>query len=195
MLRIGITGIIGSGKTTVCKIFEVLGIQVYYADKEAKKLYSDPEVKKEIRNFLGNDLFDNTGNVDLQKLADLLFEDKNKLIRINQIIHPRVKTNFEIWAEQQSGHSYILFESALLFESIFNKQYNYSITVSSDEDLCIKRVMARDQLTQDQVKNRMKHQLSNAEKTRMANYVIINNDKKMLIPQVNKIHQKLIGLA
>ena len=78
MLRIGITGIIGSGKTTVCKIFEVLGIPVYYADKEAKKLYSDPEVKKEIKNFLVNDLFDNTGNVDLQKLADLLFEDDKK---------------------------------------------------------------------------------------------------------------------
>jgi len=191
MIKIGITGIIGSGKTTVSRIMEVLGIPVFYADLEAKKLYSRNDVKKKIESEFGNSIFNPNFEVDFQKLSDVVFSNKISLQKINDIIHPLVKENLILWTEQLSYTDICAYESALLFESNFNTLFDYVICVSCPEDICITRVMKRSNLSEQEVMSRMKMQLSNVEKTERADFVINNKGEEFLIPQVLEIKQQI----
>lgn len=192
MIKIGITGIIGSGKTTVARIFEILGGRIYYADQEAKKLYSNQEVIQEVIKAFGTGILGDDDRIDLKKLSTKVFSDKDSIEKINNIIHPRVKKNLENWILKQDNAPLLVYESALLFESGFYKTFDKTIAVAAPENLCIDRVIKRSGLTGAEIKNRMVLQYSNEEKSSRADIVIVNDGKQMLIPQVQEIFRKFI---
>ena len=192
MLKIGITGSIGSGKTTVCTVFEILCIKIYYADTEAKKFLSKESVKKKIKYLFGDSIFDKKGNIDNKILASIVFNNPTSLGELNSMIHPLVKSDFNSWLKNYKKEKYILHEAAIMFESGFYKDFDAIITVSAPKDLRIKRVKQRDNIIEQEILNRMKFQLSDEEKIIKADFVIYNDEQQLLIPQVLKIHNELI---
>ena len=191
MKVVGITGGIGSGKSTVCNIFRVLGIPVYEADSEAKKLYDLPEVVAELKKVFGGHYFSKSGELDKRKFADLIFNDETALQKINDIVHPYVKKSFREWRKAHNDKPYVLKEAAILFESGSDKGCDKVITVTSPESIRLKRVMARDQRTADQIKKIMGKQWSDAEKVKRSDFVIVNDESKLVLPQVLKINAAL----
>jgi dephospho-CoA kinase len=192
MIKVGITGGIGSGKTIVCKVFALLGIPVYYSDEKAKWLLgNDDEVRENIIKSFGKDVLNETENIDRKKLSALVFADKNKLEKLNAIVHPAVARHFDEWATKHKEQKYILKEAAILFESGANKQVDTVITVTAPSSLKIKRAMQRDNITAEQVEQRMKNQWTDEEKIKLSAYVIVNDEEQLLIPQVIKIHELL----
>ena len=194
MIKVGITGGIGSGKTLVCKMFELLGISVYYSDEESKKLLdADGKVKEQIIKTFGNAILNEAGNIDRKKLSETVFGDKEKLTLLNGIVHPAVAKHFEEWVKMHSFDKYILKEAAILFESGANRLVDKVITVTAPVSLKIQRAMQRDNITEEQVVSRMKNQWSDEEKIKQSQFVIFNNEDQLLIPQVLKIHELLIA--
>ncbi len=193
MIKVGITGGIGSGKTIICKVFELLDAPVYYSDEEAKNLLTDPAVYQLIVNTFGNVILNESGSIDRKKMAGIVFNDKEKLTKLNNIIHPAVAKHFEQWVKKHSASPYILKEAAILFESGANKQVDQVITVTAPSEIKIARVMQRDNISREQVEERIKHQMSDEEKIKLSQYLIVNDEKEMLIPQVLEIHQLLIN--
>jgi dephospho-CoA kinase len=193
MIKVGITGTIGSGKTIVCKAFESLGIPVYYADIEAKKFYKEEKVIERMKKELGDSVFSEEGVIDHKKLAKKIFSDSIALQKTNNIIHPLVKDDFNSWVQQQERADYILYESALLFESGFYKDYDTHINVSAPRALCISRVINRDGVSKEQVIARMDKQFSNEKKSELADHIILNDDKHLVIPQVLMLHERFSG--
>ncbi len=194
MKRIGVTGGIGSGKTSVCKLFEALEIPVYYADQKAKKLLiSNPSVKKSVKALLGIEAYFKNGQPDRVFIASKIFSDKSLLDQINQIIHPVVQKDAERWAEQfdKSITPYVVKEAALLVENGSYRSLDALIVVTSPEEVRIKRVMLRDNISREEVLKRFRNQLPEEEKTKVADYIIINDGNQALIPQVWAIHQKI----
>ena len=192
MRKVGITGNIGSGKTTVCKGFESLGIAVYYADKEAKKFYRNPEVITAVKQLFGENIFDAANNLKRTDLANIVFNNSAKLKQLNAIIHPLVLEDVFSWADNQIDQDYILYESALLFESGFYKHFDISILVTAPIALAKTRVMARDHITEMDFEARAANQLADNEKIKLADHILENNEKTPLIPWVIEIHNKLI---
>jgi len=196
LLKVGLTGGIGSGKSFVAKIFELYRIPVYYADKEAKRLmYRDPKLKALIKDLLGNKSYHRNGRLNRAFVADKIFNDKSLLKKINGLVHPAVRRDFENWTTEQST-PYVLEESAILFENKLNKGFDKIILVIADKAVRINRVMRRDNISQTQVESRIKNQLSDKKKVTLADFVIENNGPgtKGLIRQVNKIHKTLINI-
>ena len=194
MLKVGITGGIGSGKTMVCKVFELLGISVYYSDEESKKLLdNDIKVKDQIIKTFGNTIINEVGNIDRKKLSAAVFGDKEKLALLNSIVHPAVANHFEEWAKMHSDDKYILKEAAILFESGANKLVDKVITVTAPNLLKIQRAMHRDNITEEQVVVRMKNQWSDEEKIKLSQFVIYNDEENLIIPQIIKVHEMLIA--
>lgn len=192
MIKVGITGGIGSGKSTVCSVFELLGIPVYYSDEESKKLLDkDSNVKELIIKTFGNEVLNDLGLIDRKTLGAIVFQDKNKLEKLNAILHPSVAIDFEEWAKKRQTFKYILKEAAILFESGANKQVDKVITVAAPTGLKISRAMKRDVLTQDQVMQRMKNQMSDEEKIKLSEFVIYNDEEQLLIPQIIVLHKIL----
>lgn len=192
-LQIGITGGIGSGKTTVCKIFETLEIPVYYADERAKWLMAnDPELKQAIKDTFGTDTYDADGNLDRQHLASIVFNDPDKLQQLNALVHPAVARDSEAWNEQQSGEPYTLREAALIYEAGIDQQLDYVIVVTAPVETRIQRVVQRDQTTREAVESRMNKQMPEKEKVKRADFVIYNDGERALIPQVLAIHRELL---
>lgn len=195
MMKVGITGGIGSGKTTVCKLFELLGIPVFYADTAGKELMvNNLGVKKAVVNLFGEAAYFPDASLNRKYIADIVFKDEQKLNALNAIIHPAVKDAFLIWSEKQKT-PYVLKEAALLFESKSYLDNDYNILVSSPVELRIKRVMERDQTSREKVLERIEKQLPEDEKEKLADFFILNNEELHLIPQVLKIHQQLVLLA
>ncbi len=194
MLKIGLTGGIGSGKTTVAKVFEVLGIPVYYADDAAKKLMNEnAQLKQQLIAHFGEDTYNN-GQLNRKHLASLVFGNKEKTELLNSIIHPVTIADAEQWfAKQQSP--YVLKEAALLFESGAAAGLDYIIGVTAPETMRLKRVMDRDGVTAEEVKKRMSNQLDDSIKMRLCNFVICNNEQKMILPQVVQLHNQLLTLS
>jgi dephospho-CoA kinase len=192
MLRIGITGGIGSGKSTVAKIFEVLGIPVYYADDASKKLMNENEaLKKAIQEKFGEATYQN-GVLNRQLLANLVFDDPAKLALLNSIVHPATIKDAECWMAKQTA-PYAIKEAALIFESGSQQQLDKVIGVYAPAAVRINRVMHRDGVSREEVKSRMNRQISETIKMRLCDYVITNDEQELLIPQVLKLHQILVS--
>ncbi|MDO9184729.1 MAG: dephospho-CoA kinase [Bacteroidia bacterium] len=192
MIKVGITGGIGSGKTTVCKVFELLGVPVYYADIEAKQILdSNLEVKKNIINTFGNSVLNDEEKIDKKKLASLVFNNKENLEKLNSIVHPAVREHFENWLQQHSTQKYILKEAAILFESGSYKLVDKVIAVVAPLELKISRTMQRDKVTQAEVELRISNQLNDDEKIKRSQFVIHNDEQQLLIPQILNIHDQI----
>lgn len=190
-LKIGITGGIGSGKTFICKLFEALGIPVYNADEEAKRLMNtDVRIKEKLIAQFGEATYKD-GLLDRAFLADMVFSDKDKLELLNSIVHPIVIQEAKDWAERQTTR-YSLKEAALLFESGSYKELDYTILVTAPMDIRIQRVIERDGATEQQVRERINKQLSDEEKLQLADFVIVNDGITPLLPQVWTLHQKFL---
>ena len=195
MIKVGITGGIGSGKTTVCKVFQILGAPIYFADIRAKVILdTNEEVKLKIINCFGNELLSDSGFVDRIKLAAFVFNSKEKLEKLNAILHPLVQIDFENWLKQHATYNYILKEAAILFESGSFKNLDSIITVIAPLDLRISRVMFRDDISKSQIESRIDKQISDEEKIKRSQFVIYNNEEDFLIPQILKIHKQLLNI-
>lgn len=194
MLRIGITGGIGSGKSTVAHVFEVLGVPVYYADREAKKMMNeDEELKYQIVHEFGELAYEN-GVLNRKHLASVVFTNKEKLSVLNSIVHPATIRHGQQWMQQQST-PYAIKEAALIFESGTQEHLDYIIGVSAPLHLRIHRAMQRDNVTREEVQRRMQNQVSEEIKMRLCDFVIKNDEQQLVIVQVLVIDKKLRELA
>ncbi|HXH17548.1 MAG TPA: dephospho-CoA kinase [Chitinophagales bacterium] len=194
MLKVGITGGIGSGKTTVCKIFEVLGAPVYYADDRAKELMqTDLKLISEIKALFGSKAYVN-GKLNRQYIASKVFSNKPLLAKLNAAVHPEVAKDAELWMSQFEDYPYVLQEAALLFESGWHRQLDKVICVYAPLDVRISRLKARDNATYEEITARMKNQMSDEQKAELSDFVIYNDNKHKLIPQVLTLHHILLDL-
>lgn len=195
MLKIGITGGIGSGKTTVAKIFEVLGIPVYYADEAAKRLMKEDEsLHQKLIEVFGEQVYEN-GQLNRSFLASQVFSQPEKLALLNSIVHPLTIADAEKWMKQNasgpSSPSYALKEAALIFESGAQKKLDYVIGVHAPYKLRLERSMKRDNLSKAEVESRMARQMDETKKMNLCNFIITNDEVQLLIPQVVELHEKL----
>jgi dephospho-CoA kinase len=195
-IKVGITGGIGSGKSTVSKIFSILGIPIYSADDRAKRLMIEDSVLKEkIITAFGKESYSESGQLNRAFLAKTVFSDPKKVKQINEFVHPAVGNDFNSWANAQSS-PYVLKEAALIFETGGQNLLDYVINVSAPLRIRVSRVMMRDpDRSETQINQIIDQQLPDEEKNELSDFVIKNVDNKLLIPQVLKIHEKLVGLA
>jgi len=194
MLKVGLTGSIGSGKSTIAGVFKVLGIPVYTADDEAKKILDLPEVVQLIVTEFGAGLLTEEGKIHRQMLAAIVFNNANSLAKLNSIIHPRVKKHFTDWMSNQTDTPYLIQEAAIIYESGFDVFFDKMIVVAAPAEERIARVVKRDVMARDQVLLRMDKQWNEALKLKKADFVIHNGENDMAIQQVLAIHKKLIDL-
>ena len=193
-LKVGVTGGIGSGKSTVCKIFESVGIPVYYADDRAKGLLVEDEtLKQEIISLFGAASY--AGNqLNRSYLAERVFSDEEELNKMNRVVHPAVAKDFEQFIHRHQGEQVVLKEAALLFETGSYQQLDQNIVVLAKKEIRIQRVLLRDlQRTEEQVLQIMKKQTSDAQRKKLADWQINNNGDELIIPQVLKIYTALTG--
>ena len=194
MLKIGITGGIGSGKTTVCRIFELLGIPIFYADAQAKLvMHTDEKLRVGIIQAFGFRSYLPDGSLDRKHIADIVFKDQRELSALNALVHPAVFRAFDLWALGQTA-PYVVKEAALLFESGSDKMCDYAILIKTPDRIKIARVIERDHITEADIRLRMARQWSDKEKEKLADYIILNNEKLLLIPQVLALHERFVSL-
>ena len=192
IMKVGITGGIGSGKSTVAKVFEELGIPVYYADAAAKKLMNEDELLvAQIQKEFGEASYVD-GKLDRKYLAALVFNNEKKLAMLNSIVHPATLRDSDEWMLQQTT-PYALKEAALIFESGANKQLDCVIGVYAPAPLRQQRILERDHATVEEIKARMENQMDEEEKMRLCDYIITNDEQELVVPQVIQIHQELIA--
>lgn len=196
MLKVGITGGIGSGKTTVCKIFETLGIPIYYADVRAKEIMNDDDaVKEAIVQLFGQEAYQFDGTLNRPFISEKAFQNKILLQQLNAIVHPAVFNNTMQWYNKYQNEKYTLYEAAIMYESGSYKLLDKIITVYAPIEERILRTMKRDNIDRNAVLDRMDKQLSEDEKMQRADFIIYNDHSQLLINQVLTIHQQLISLA
>ncbi|MBW3130450.1 dephospho-CoA kinase [Hymenobacter profundi] len=198
MKKIGITGGIGSGKSVVCRLFQVLGVPVYDSDARAKWVMShDEALRAELQTAFGAATFDAHGQLDRPYLARLAFHDPAQLARLNALVHPHVGHDFAEWAakQAQAGHAYVLKEAALLYESGAYRQLDHIITVFAPQPIREARVLRRDpHRTAQDVQAIIGKQLSEEEKLQRADFVVYNDDQQLLIPQVLRLNGAFVNL-
>lgn len=196
MLKVGITGGIGSGKSTVCRVFQVLGVPVYDADSQAKHLMnSQPDLKAQIAHTFGQEAYQDDGMLNRTYLAQQVFPDAEKLNKLNALVHPAVGADFALWIQQQHT-PYAIKEAALLVETGSYKNLDALIVVTAPENLRIARVVLRDShRNREQVNDILKKQLPEAEKINKADYLINNDENHLILPQILDIHTKLTAKA
>jgi len=191
LIKVGITGGIGSGKSTVAKVFETLGIPVFYADTRAKILMDESEdLKQKIQENFGKDIY-SYGKLDKKHLSTIIFNDPKKLALLNSLVHPETIKDANDWMQQQTTH-YALKEAALIFESGSQQYLDYVIGVHAPVAIRIQRAMKRDNVTEEEVKTRMNKQIEESIKMKLCDFIINNDEQELLIPQVLKIHQQLL---
>ena len=190
MKVVGLTGGIGSGKSTIAKFFKNLGVPVYIADIEAKKLMLNQDIREKIIDLLGKRAY-NADELDRKFIADIVFNDPILLDKLNAIVHPAVAKNFEVWAQNQES-DYVIKEAAILFENGGNKYCDLTILVTAPERERIMRVMKRDNVKESEVKARIDMQWSDEKKIPLADFVIYNNELSESEKTVEKIHRKIL---
>ncbi len=192
MLKIGLTGGIGSGKSTVAQMFSELGVPVYTADQRAKTLQNQEPLKSKISQLFGSQLYKNE-QLDRKMLAEIVFNNKQKLEQLNQLVHPAVAQDFENWLLKKDA-PYIIKEAAIIFEIKAERQYDKIILVTAPENVRISRVIDRDKSNIEQVKARIINQLSDSEKIKKADFIIENTDLLRTKAQVFTIHKSILEL-
>jgi len=191
--RLGVTGGIGSGKSTICKVFTVLGIPVFLSDDQARVIMDhDIRIIEGIKSIAGFDIY-KSGELDRKALAELIFNNKKILSSVNQLVHPAVLEAFDIWAEEQNSE-YLILESALLLESKIDWSINKTLAVIAPIEERIARVMDRNSLTREQVVERIRNQISEAEMISRSDYIINNADSEMVLAEVIRIHNDIINI-
>ena len=190
-LAIGITGGIGSGKSTVCKIFKLLGVPVFEADHIAKTLInSNSEIRNGLIQLFGKEIYNTDNKVNREMLANLIFSDDYLLEKVNHLVHPAVRNEFLNWMKLQNA-TYAIHEAAILFESGFYKMMDYTILVTSPENMRIDRVCKRENISPEMVRSRMEKQWTDEEKRKLASVELVNDNKNLLIPQILEIDKKI----
>jgi dephospho-CoA kinase len=193
-LKVGITGGIGSGKSTVAKVFEVLGIPVYYADEAARRVMNeDEEVRQQIIQHFGASSYTNN-QLDRAYIASQVFSNKQKLELMNSLVHPATIRDSENWMRRQTT-PYAIKEAAVIFESGTQDQYDYIIGVTAPVPLRVLRSMKRDGSTREQVLARMEKQIQDVIKMRLCDFIIYNDEQQAVIPQVLKLHEGFMELG
>ena len=191
MKKIGLTGGIGVGKTFVSEIFQKMGYSVFLADLHAKKcIHESDDLKNEIKKKFGNEIYQK-GVLQKNRLADIVFNDTKKLQELNNLVHPFVQRYFEAWCKNQQS-KFVIKEAAILFESEAHKGLDGVICVSAPFQKRIERVMKRDNCTKEDVIKRIENQMPQEKKEKLSDFVILNNDKRELLPQIISICKKLI---
>lgn len=196
MLKIGITGNIGSGKTTVSKVFEVLGIPVFYADDAAKRVMVEDAILMDgIKATFGRESYFNEGTLNRKYIASIVFNDEEQLAKLNSLVHPAVFRAFDEWAAQVKNAPYIMKEAALLFESDSYKMCDRTIMVTAPLELRIERVVQRDGFTREEILSRDARQFSEEKKIELADFVIRNDDTELVIPQILALHERFLSFV
>lgn len=196
MLKIGITGNIGSGKTTVSKVFELLGVPVFYADAAAREVMtSDAELIAGLKLQFGNQAYFEDGSLDRKYIAAKVFTDAAELSKLNALVHPAVFRSFNSWAKRYSNMDYVIKEAAILFESGSYKLCDHSVIVTAPLGLRLERIIARDDITKQEAETRNARQMPEEEKIKLADFRINNDDTALVIPQVLEIHRQILALA
>ncbi len=191
-LVVGITGGIGSGKSTVCNVFRMLGIPVFEADASARELMdSETTIKNPLTELFGAGIYTPLGNLNRQLLAGKIFTNNNLRIKVNELVHPVVRRKFYEFLEQNEVFPYVIYEAAILFEGGFHEKMNFSILVAAPEEQRIARVMERNGLTEQSVRERMKSQWPEDKKRELADLCLENDNKHMILPEIIRIDRKL----
>jgi len=191
-MKVGLTVNMGSGKTTVSSVFSTLNIPVFHADDEAKRMYQRDDVREQVTALTGPDILDPSGQIDLKTLGNIVFSDPNILQRLIQIIHPLVREEFREWVLRYPESPYIIHEAAIIFESGFRDEYDLVIDVSCQEKIAMERIKKRDHISADKIRERTRFQMEDAKKASLSDFVIVNDGKTLVIPQVLKIHEELL---
>jgi dephospho-CoA kinase len=191
MIKVGITGGMGSGKSTACKVFRTLGIPVFEADLVARQLMiTNAEIRNQLIRLFGAAVYLQDQTIDRKYLSEIVFQNSSLLAKLNEIVHPVVRNEFDEWCTKQ--HSpYILHEAAILFESGFYKLMDKTIAVVTSEEERIQRVVKRDGTTPELVKQRIRNQWTDQQRKSLADYLINNNDDELIIPQIIEIDKKI----
>lgn len=196
MLKVGITGGIGSGKTTICKILELMGAPVFYSDKIAKSvMQTDKVLIEQVKKAFSSNAYYEDGSLNRVYLGAVVFKDDIALKRLNDLVHPAVFRAFDLWLKKNEKAPYILKETALLFETRSYLECDYSILITSPLKLRIARVVERDYVSEEYLLSVIDKQLSDEEKSKLADYFIINDEMQLLIPQVQQLHHTFTQLA
>lgn len=191
MIVVGLTGGIGSGKSTVARMFQNLGVPVYFADTEAKRImHESSEVKKKLLSTFGEETFDQD-TLNTAYLAKMVFNDKDKLDQLNAIVHPAVEADFRNWVSKQSVEI-VVQENPLIFEKKSQSRYDKVILVTAPLEIKMERLKLRDRVTENDIKDRMKNQMKDEEKVGLADFVIVNKELKETEKEVLSVYQKLV---
>ena len=189
MIKVGVTGGIGSGKTMVCRVFENLGVPVYYADLAARFLVDNcQDIRDELIALLGKDIYEKQG-LNRPLFSSRVFKHKQMLEKANHIIHPKVRDDFYQWAEKYRNLDYVIEEAAILFESGGNRMVDKCITVIAPVEIRTVRVLKRAGMTHERIRDIMKNQWPDEEKVRLSDFVVTNDEKSLILPQILLIHQ------
>ncbi len=190
MLKIGLTGNIGSGKSLICQLFEKLDVPVFYADTEAKKILDSANLRPKLIAEFGIDIVNRQNKlIDRKKLAALVFTNKQALQKLNDLIHPPLREEFKNWCNDHKNEAYLIQEAAILFENGFSDLFDKTIVVAAPKNIRLQRVMERDNADKSEVLARMKNQWSDSKKEAAADYIIHNDGSQLVLPQVLKLHQ------
>jgi dephospho-CoA kinase len=191
MIKVGITGGIGSGKSTVCHVFSIMGIPVFETDKVARQLMNhSPELRTKLIQLFGKSVYLDDQNINRKYLAAIVFNSPESLEQLNSIVHPAVRNSFLEWSENQTA-AYVINEAAIMFETGLNQLMDKTIVIATDEKERIQRVMKRDEITEEQVLQRIRNQWPDEQKIKLADFVIYNNDDQLIIPQIVEIDRKI----
>ena len=190
MYSVGLTSGIGCGKTLIAKVFSTFGIPVFNSDQQAKELYKDSVFLQQIVHTFGNTIIEN-GKFIPQRLADIVFNDRQALETLNALIHPKVLERYKLWQSQQTS-PYTILESAIIFESNWQNHFNKIINITSPLEIVIERVKLRDKISEEQILQRINNQLPVEEKEKLSDYNIFHDNKTMLLPQIIAIHNDIL---
>jgi dephospho-CoA kinase len=195
MLKVGLTGNLGSGKSVVARIFQILGVPVYHADEASRSFLTAPVVIKKIVSAFGTGVLTSIGEIDRKALGRIVFTGQESVSLLNSILHPLVREDSRNWYSLHSDKEYIIHEAAIIFESGFREEYDRIIHVSCPEKIAVQRAMKRDRVPGEEILNRIRFQWKNEEKAELADFVIMNDGTEMLLPQVLRLHEILKKLA